>query len=69
MSNKVKMLTEQACALPPQDRIALVEDVLESLDRSDPDIDQLWAQEASDRLAAYRRGELAARDLREIIAK
>jgi putative addiction module component (TIGR02574 family) len=69
MSNKAKMLTEQARALPPHDRIALVEDVLDSLDRADPDIDQLWAQEASDRLAAYRRGELAARDLREIIAK
>jgi putative addiction module component (TIGR02574 family) len=69
MSSKAKMLTEQARALPPQDRIALVEDVLDSLDRADPDIDQLWAREASDRLAAYRRGELAARDLRDIIAK
>ena len=69
MSSKAKMLTEQARALPPQDRIALVEDVLDSLDRADPNIDQLWAQEASDRLAAYRRGELAARDLRDIIAK
>ena len=69
MSNKAKMLTEQARALPPQHRIALVEDVLDSLDRTDPDIDKLWAREASDRLAAYRRGDLAARDLREIIAK
>lgn len=51
MSNKAKMLTEQARALPPQDRIALVEDVLDSLDHADPDIDQLWAREASDRLA------------------
>jgi putative addiction module component (TIGR02574 family) len=69
MSNKVKILTEQASALPPQDRIALVEDVLDTLDRADPDIDRLWAREASDRLAAYRRGELAARDLSDIIAK
>jgi putative addiction module component (TIGR02574 family) len=69
MSNKAKTLTEQVRALPPQDRIALVEDVLDSLDRADPDIDRLWAREAGDRLAAYRRGELAARDLRDIIAK
>jgi hypothetical protein len=54
-------LTEQARALPPQGRIALVEDVLDSLDRADPDTDRLWAREASDRLAAYRRGELAAK--------
>ncbi len=69
MSTEAKALIEQARALPPQDRIALVEDVLNSLDRADPDIDQLWAREASDRLAAYRRGELAAKDLRDVIAK
>ena len=69
MSNEAKALIERARALPPQERIALVEDVLDSLDRADPDVDQLWAREASDRLAAYRRGELAARDLRDIIAK
>ena len=69
MSTEAKALIEQARALPPQDRIALVEDVLNSLDRADPDIDQLWAREASDRLAAYRRGDLAAKDLRDVIAK
>jgi putative addiction module component (TIGR02574 family) len=69
VSNEAKTLTEQARALPPQERIALVEDVLDSLDRVDPDIDQLWAREASDRLAAYRRGELAAKDLGDIVAK
>lgn len=69
MSNKAKTLIEQARALPPHDRIVLVEDVLDSLDRADPDVDRVWAQEANDRLAAYRRGEIAAKDLRDIIAK
>ena len=69
MSKETKTLIEQARTLPPQDRIALVEDVLDSLDRVDPEIDRLWAREASDRLAAYRRGELAAKDLSEIVAK
>jgi putative addiction module component (TIGR02574 family) len=69
MTNEAKRLREQARALPPQDRIALVEDVLDSLDRADPQIDRLWAQEASERLAAYRRGELAAKDLADIVSK
>jgi putative addiction module component (TIGR02574 family) len=69
MSNEAKTLIDQARALPPQDRIALVEDVLDSLDRVDPDLDQLWAREASERLAAYRRGELTAKDLSDIVAK
>ena len=55
--------------LRPEDRIALDKDVLDSLNRADPDIDQLWAREASDRLAAYRRGELAAKDLGAIVGK
>ena len=69
MSNKAKTMIEQARALPPQDRITLVEYVLESLDRADPDIDRLWAREASERLATYRRGELVAKGLSDIIAK
>ena len=69
MSNEAKTLIEQARALPPRDRIALVEDVLDSLDRADPEIDRLWAREARDRLAAYRRGELPAKDLSDIVAK
>lgn len=69
MSDETRTLSERARALPPRERIALVEDVLDSLDRADPDIDKLWAREANDRMAAYRRGELAAKDLSEGIAK
>ena len=69
MNAKAKALGEQARELSPQDRIALVEDVLDSLDQADANIDRLWAKEAGERLAAYRRGEIAARDLSDIIAK
>ena len=69
MNEKAKILGQRARELSPQDRIALVEDVLESLDRAAPDIDRLWAKEAGERLAAYHRGDLAAKDLSEIIAK
>jgi putative addiction module component (TIGR02574 family) len=69
MNAKAKALVEQVRELTPEDRIALVEDVLDSLDQADPNIDRLWAKEAGERLAAYRRGDIAARDLSEIIAK
>ena len=69
MSDLAKKIIEQALALPLEDRIALVEDLLESLDRADPDMDRLWALKANERLAAYRCGELAAKDLAAIIAK
>lgn len=69
MNAKAKALGAQARELSPQDRIALVEDVLDSLDQADPTIDRRWAQEAGERLAAYRRGEITAKDLSDIIAK
>jgi putative addiction module component (TIGR02574 family) len=68
MSDKAKNLGQQARELSPQDRIALVEDVLDSLDRPDPSIDRLWAAEARDRMGAYRRGELPARELHAVLA-
>jgi len=68
MSDEAKTLIERARALS-EERITLVEDVLDSLDRADPDLDRLWAREAADRMAAYRRGELAAKDLSEVVAK
>jgi putative addiction module component len=43
--------------------------VLDSLDQADANIDQLWAREATDRVAAYRRGDLAAKNPSEVIAK
>jgi putative addiction module component (TIGR02574 family) len=69
MSNRAKALGEQARDMPPHERIALVEDVLDSLDSADSTIDRLWAREAKDRLAAYRRGDLVAKNLNDIVAK
>ncbi len=68
MTEETKVLRRKAQALSPNDRVALIEDVLDSLDRPDPEIERLWAKEAADRLAAYRRGELSAKDLSEIAA-
>jgi len=69
MTDDAKVLSRKAQALSPNDRIALVEEVLESLDKPDAALEGLWAKEAADRLAAYRRGEISARDLSEIAAK
>ncbi|WPC68677.1 addiction module protein [Rhodoferax ferrireducens] len=68
MLQAAKALSEQAVQLPPVERMALVEQILDSLDEPDPSMDALWAQEADDRLAAYRRGEIRAVPLFEVLA-
>lgn len=51
-------LLEQALKLTPDERFALADQVLHSLDRPDPDIDRVWQEEAERRLAAYRAGKV-----------
>jgi putative addiction module component (TIGR02574 family) len=68
MNAKTKALSEEARKLTPEERIELVEDILGSLHPTDPELDRLWAEEARDRLEAYRRGELDAIPFEEVIA-
>lgn len=68
MTKAAKTLSAQARKLSPADRLELVDDILASLDEPDPAIDRLWAAEAEERLAAYRRGEIKAVPLEEVLA-
>ena len=69
MTETAKSLSTQARKLSPAERLELVDDLLASLDEGDPTMDALWAREAEDRLAAYRRGEIKAVPLQEVLAK
>ena len=64
-----KQICDQASQLPPEERMALVDQILDTLDQRDSSLDAQWAQEAESRLAAYRRGEVKAIPLNEVIAK
>jgi len=73
MATSPKSLLQQALRMPPNDRAALVETLLLSLDISldkpDPEIDALWLKEAEDRLAAYHSGELGAVDAEQVFTE
>ena len=53
---KAKELADQALKLKPEERIVLVESIIESLEKPDAKIDEVWAKEAEMRLEAYRKG-------------
>ena len=69
MTRTAEALSAQAVQLTPAERMEVVERILDSLDQPDTTIDSLWAKEADDRLAAYRRGEIKALALSEVIEK
>jgi Putative addiction module component len=49
-----KQILESALALPAINRVAIVESLLPSLDHPDAVIDESWAAEAEERLAALQ---------------
>ncbi len=60
MTQATVELASLAAKLSPSERLQLVETILATLDKPDPEIAAAWANEAEDRLAAYKRGEILA---------
>jgi putative addiction module component (TIGR02574 family) len=66
MSTSAKTVMDQALKLSANERAALVETLILSLDKPDPALDAEWLREAEDRLSAYQSGELAAVDADDV---
>ncbi len=61
-----KELLDAAVKLKPEERLGLVEMLIQSLDEPDPRLDAIWAEEAEKRLAAYREGRLEGVPMEDI---
>ena len=69
MNDASRELSALATRLSPPERLKLVEQLLDSLDAPDPEMDRAWTAEVEERLAAYRRGEMGAIPLGEVLEK
>jgi putative addiction module component (TIGR02574 family) len=68
MNERVRILSEEAAKLTPEERVELVERInLTLLDRQ-AEIDGAWDREAARRMEAYRRGEMKSANWEEIKA-
>jgi putative addiction module component (TIGR02574 family) len=66
----VEDLTRAALGLPVEDRAALAERLLASLDELDQaESDRLWGEEAERRLEAHRKGAADSRPAEEVYAR
>jgi putative addiction module component (TIGR02574 family) len=59
-------LVEKALELKPQEKIVLIEALVSSLDKPDPEIAKTWLHEAEARLKAYRKGKSKGIPVEEI---
>ena len=66
---KNNKLLKEALVLPVKEKSELIEQLIKSLDRPDPDIDDLWKKEVENRIDAYNKGELSSISLQEAVEK
>lgn len=62
-----KGLINKALELKPQERFLLIEVLVQSLDKPDPEIDEIWLKEAESRLKAHREGRVKGIPVEEVL--
>ena len=61
--------TAKIRSLPDNEKIELVDSILIQLDKPDPEIDRIWADEARKRWEAYKAGKLKTVSYNQIMDK
>lgn len=69
MTNRLEKLKAEIRALPDIDKVRLVDAILADLDKPDPEIDRVWAEEARKRWAAYKAGRVPTVPYETVMAK
>ena len=69
MAKALEKLAAEIQALPDTEKLQLVETILEDLDKPDPEIDGVWAEEARKRWQAYKTGKASTVDYASVMAK
>ena len=54
-------------SLPDVDKLRLVDEILTQLDKPDPELDRIWADEARKRWEAYKAGRLTTVGYEEVM--
>jgi hypothetical protein len=69
MTTLTRDVAEQVKLLPDVEKLTLINELLAQLDRPDPEIDRVWADEARARWQAYREGKTTSVSYAEVMAK
>jgi putative addiction module component (TIGR02574 family) len=69
MAKNVDDITEEIRKLPDVEKLRLVDTILSDLDKPDPEIDRVWAEEARKRWAAYKAGKVPTVSYESVMAK
>lgn len=62
-------LAKKVSSLPDTEKIQLVDSILRQLDKPDPEIDRIWAEESGRRWQAYKAGKLETVSYEQVMDK
>ncbi|GGN30252.1 MULTISPECIES: addiction module protein [Marinomonas] len=69
MTQVNRNIVEDALSLSMNERVELVEKLLESLDTKNTELNAIWAQESDARIEAYEKKQLTSKPLSEVLRK
>lgn len=69
MATKNKELEAKIQALPDDAKLEIVDSILMQLDKPDPEIDRVWAEEARSRWKAYKAGKVETVSYEQVMKK
>ena len=69
MTQVNRNIAEDALSLSMNERVELVEKLLESLDTPNAELNAIWGQESDARIEAYEKKQLTSKPLSEVLRK
>jgi putative addiction module component (TIGR02574 family) len=69
MSAAMDKLALEIRSLSDTEKLRLVDAILADLDRPDPEVDRIWAEEARNRWAAYKDGRIPTVSYEDVMSK
>ncbi len=67
MTKTAEKLASEIHSLSDIEKLKLVDIILTDLDKPDPEIDRVWAEEARKRWAAYKAGRISTISYQEVM--
>jgi hypothetical protein len=69
MAMTTEKLASEIQSLTDMDKLRLVDTILADLDRPDPELDRIWAEESRKRWTAYKEGRISSVSYQDVMEK
>ena len=69
MTKATEKIVADIYSLTDVEKLYLVDEILKNLDKPDPEIDRIWAEEACKRWEAYKKGKIQAVSYQDVMNK